>query len=150
MVQAKGEATPELNDYYHGIEFQMQTQGYVETEMGRRMLMKWLPGYSDRIAYANAENHRMAVNMPIQGTAADMIKMALIEIDEFLESNNITTTQMLLTVHDSIIFWQQRLDPLVNREIKRIMEKIYTLRVPVLVDVKVGENLADMKELKIG
>jgi DNA polymerase-1 len=149
LVQAKRRATPGLVDYYHRIEFQMQTQGYVETELGRQMQMKWLPGYSDRVAFANANNHRMAVNMPIQGTAADIIKMALIEIDYFLESNDITTTQMLLTVHDSIVFWQQIPDPIVNREIKKIMEKVYTLRVPVLVDAKVGKNLADMKELVI-
>lgn len=150
LVQAKRMAQPGLVDYYHHIEFLMQSQGYVETETGRRMRMGWLPGYSDAIKYANASNHRMAVNMPIQGTAADIIKMALVEIDEFLESNNITTTQMLLTVHDSIIFWQQELDIDTLKVIKNIMETCYSLRVPLKVDIKVGTNLAEMETLEIG
>ncbi len=90
-------------------------------------------------------SERTAMNTPLQGTAADLIKLAMIEIDRRLAGENFRT-RMILQVHDELLFEgpedeHARLTPLV----KQAMEQIHPLRVPLLVDVKAGSNWRDMK-----
>ena len=92
---------------------------------------------------------RTAMNTPLQGTAADLIKLAMIEIDRRLASENFGT-RMILQVHDELLFEGPedelaRLAPLV----KSAMEQVHPLRVPLLVDLKAGPNWRDMKPVPV-
>ena len=98
---------------------------------------------------ANLRNfaERTAMNTPLQGTAADLIKLAMIDIDRRLHAENFRT-RMILQVHDELLFEGPhdeipRLAPMV----KQAMEQVHALRVPLLVDVKCGPNWRDMKPL---
>ena len=80
----------------------------------------------------------MAINMPIQGTAADILKMAMIEIDKNIVSDDV---RMLLQVHDELVFEIKKgVEKKAIKEIKEAMEHIYKLKVPLTVDVEVGQN----------
>lgn len=100
-------------------------------------------------AQVNLRNfaERTAMNTPLQGTAADLIKLAMIEIDRHLIEDEFRT-RMILQVHDELLFEGPeaelpRLAPLV----KTAMEQVYPLRVPLLVDIKAGPNWRDMKPM---
>ncbi|MBT3690105.1 DNA polymerase I [bacterium] len=116
--------------------------GYVETLLGRR---RYLPDINSGVPMIRASAERMATNAPIQGTAADLLKMAMIEIDK--ELNDISTkTNMLLTVHDEIVFEVPKKDTKkVTKFIKNKMENIYKLRVPIKVDIHSGKNWGECK-----
>ena len=88
---------------------------------------------------------RMAVNTPIQGTAADLIKKAMIEVFAKIKDKD---ARMLLQVHDELIF--EIREDLISKYIpiiKEIMEKAITLDVPIIVDAKVGENWGEMDKI---
>lgn len=88
---------------------------------------------------------RMAINMPIQGTAADMIKLAMIEIDKQILRNN-DDIKLILQIHDELVF-QVKKTSLDQHEdkIKKIMEEIVDLNVPIIINSKRGDNLAQLK-----
>ncbi|MBU8933118.1 MAG: DNA polymerase I [candidate division Zixibacteria bacterium] len=115
-------------------------KGYVITMYGRR---RNLPGLHDRNHNVRQFAERVAINTPIQGTAADMIKVAMIRIHDQLVPMQ---SKMLLQVHDELVFDVHR-DELdrVRRLVKREMEKAIKLIVPVVVDMGVGENWLDAK-----
>ena len=111
--------------------------GYVSTLFGRR---RYLPDMNHKNRMIRGEAERMAVNTPIQGTAADLIKKAMIRIHDRLRRESLKT-RMLLQVHDELVFevWEEELDrivPLVRQE----MEGVYDLAVPLKVDIKTGKN----------
>jgi DNA polymerase-1 len=88
---------------------------------------------------------RTAVNTPLQGTAADLIKVAMINIDRELEKQKLKS-RMLLQVHDELVFEVPRDEVDTMRElVKRNMESAIELRVPLVVDVGVGTNWRDAK-----
>jgi DNA polymerase-1 len=88
---------------------------------------------------------RTAVNTPLQGTAADLIKVAMISIDRELEKQKLKS-RMLLQVHDELVFEVPRDEVDTMRElVKRNMESAIELRVPLVVDVGVGSNWRDAK-----
>jgi DNA polymerase-1 len=88
---------------------------------------------------------RTAVNTPLQGTAADLIKVAMINIDRELEKQKLKS-RMLLQVHDELVFEVPRDEVETMRElVKRNMESAIELRVPLVVDVGVGTNWRDAK-----
>ena len=86
------------------------------------------------------EAERMAVNTPIQGTAADLIKKAMIRIHDRLGRESLKT-RMLLQVHDELVFevWEEELDR-VGVLVREEMEGVYELAVPLKVDIKTGKN----------
>ncbi len=85
---------------------------------------------------------RMAVNHPVQGAAADLIKMAMIEVDKRIMNSGI---KMLLQVHDELVFEVKEDEAKKwGKEIQIIMENVVKLKVPVKVDVKVGGNWGEM------
>lgn len=115
--------------------------GYAETLSGRR---RYIPDIHSSNFNVRMGAERIAINMPIQGTASDIIKVAMIEIDKELSSRSLRS-KMLLQVHDELIFEgpSEELDAL--REIVvRIMPASLTLSVPLKIDVKAGKNWADM------
>ena len=116
--------------------------GYVETLFGRK---RYLPEIASSVMMVKKAAERMAVNTPIQGTAADMIKLAMIKIADEINDKDI---RMLLQVHDELIFEvkEDKVQEAVIK-IKNIMENILKLKVPVIVDAKVGESWGEMEKV---
>jgi DNA polymerase-1 len=115
--------------------------GYVTTLQGRR---RYLPELTARHGGVRQAAERMAVNAPIQGTAADIIKQAMIDIQRYLDERHLRA-KMLLQVHDELVFEVpddevSTLAPVV----KRLMEGAYPLAVPLEVEVKTGRHWAEM------
>lgn len=117
-------------------------KGYVTTLLGRR---RYIPEIHSGNRNFRLFAERAAVNMPIQGAAADMMKLAMIAVDRALEEQGFRT-QMVLQVHDELVFEvpPDELDRLVPL-VKNLMETAYPLAVPLLVEVKVGKNWAEME-----
>jgi DNA polymerase-1 len=120
-------------------------QGYVETLLGRR---RWIPELSARNAQLRQAGERMAINMPIQGTAADIMKIALIRLHQRLTAER-APARMLLSVHDEVLLEVPRsevsaLAPLV----REVMESALVLDIPLDVDVKTGDDWESMTPLE--
>lgn len=116
--------------------------GYAETMLGRR---RYIPDINSPNFNVRMAAERVAINMPIQGTASDIIKVAMVRLDEELEKQAFAS-KMLLQVHDELIFEGPRaeLDRL-RALVLEIMPASLKLDVPLKVDVKVGKNWADME-----
>lgn len=121
-------------------------QGYVSTLFGRR---RPLPDIASTLPQLKAQAERMAINHPVQGTEADLIKLAMIAVDTALDARGWRNdVRMLLQVHDELVF--EIKDRLVSEAaalIKETMEKVHTLDVPLTVDAKAGPNWSDMETL---
>lgn len=115
-------------------------EGYVETLFGRR---RYIPELKASNFQVRAAGERMAVNMPIQGTAADLMKMAMIKIDESIKN---TDVKMMLQVHDELVFEIKKgLEEEVAILVKREMETVAKLRVPIVAHVAIGERWGQLK-----
>ncbi len=112
-------------------------EGFVTTLFNRK---RYLPHINHDQQRIRAEAERMAINTPIQGTAADLIKKAMIQIHERLEREHFKT-KMLLQVHDELVFEvpDDEVEPL-GAMVKEEMEEVYPLLVPLKVDSMVGKN----------
>lgn len=112
-------------------------KGFVTTLFNRR---RYLPDIEHKNRIIRGEAERMAINTPIQGTAADLIKMAMIRIHERLKRDALRT-RMLLQVHDELVFEvpEDEIDA-VRSMVKAEMEGVYPLKVPLKVDINVGKN----------
>jgi DNA polymerase-1 len=119
---------------------EVRQTGVTKTLFGRE---RPIPDINSRNANARGFAERTAVNSPLQGTAADLIKLAMVRIDAALEGHQ---SAMLLQVHDELVFEcpPEELES-VSRLVKREMEGVYKLNVPLLVDIGVGENWRDAK-----
>ena len=117
-----------------------QEKGYSETLLGRRRFLRNINS-NNRVVRQFEE--RVAINMPIQGTAADMIKLAMIKIHNELEKRK-AKTKMVLQVHDELLFdaYKDEVDEL-RPMIKEIMETALPVDVPILVETGVGDNWLD-------
>jgi len=117
-------------------------KGFVTTLLNRR---RYLPEIRDPKKGIRQAAERKAVNMPIQGTAADMIKIAMIQIHHYLKKNTLKT-RMIIQVHDELIFEipEDELEE-VKKNIKKIMENAMELIIPVIVDISCGSNWAELK-----
>lgn len=114
--------------------------GFVETEMGRRRYISEIN--SPNFMVQNAAE-RMAINMPIQGMSADIVKLAMIAVYE--EYKNNPDVKIILQVHDEIILEvKENLAEEVGKKVKEIMESVYKLKVPLVVDVKIGDNWGEI------
>lgn len=128
---------PQLKEFMSEQVKKAREHGYVETLFGRRRHLKDINS-NNFVVRGHAE--RNAVNAPIQGSAADVIKIAMINIDQILNSEHFKT-QMLLQVHDELVF-EAPLDEVdhVSTMIKTQMESAVETKVPLLVEVGVGDN----------
>lgn len=117
--------------------------GYVENLNGRK---RWLPNIISENRRIAAEAERMAINMPIQGLAADIIKLAMIKIDELIRKNKWQDEiRMLLTIHDELLFEiKKEFLKGAAPAIKKIMESAYNLSVPLKVNYGYGPNWAEI------
>jgi DNA polymerase-1 len=127
-------------DYTNNLRELAKKQGYVETLFGRR---RPTPDVKSSNFAVRAAAERAAINMPLQGTCADLMKMAMIEIDQYLQK--IEGADMLLQIHDSVLVEcpEGKADE-VAREIKRIMEDVYKLPVKLTVDTAIGKNWGEL------
>jgi len=114
--------------------------GYVETEMGRR---RYIPEINSSNFMVQNSAERMAINMPIQGMSADIVKLAMLAV--YKEYKNNPDVKIILQVHDEIILEvKETLAEEVAKKVKEIMENVYKLKVPLVVDVKVGDNWGEI------
>jgi len=119
--------------------------GYAETLMGRR---RYIPEIRSANFQIRSSGERMAINMPVQGTASDIIKVAMNRIDGELTERGLQT-RMILQVHDELIFEGPRAEVDTVREIAlRLMPKSLDLVVPLKVDIKVGRNWGELEVAK--
>ena len=128
---------PGVKAYMENTREQARAQGYVETLFGRRL---FLPDIKARQVATRQYAERTAINAPMQGSAADIIKKAMIAVDHWLRTNQLKTS-MILQVHDELVF-EVPLDELaqVQANIPELMTHAVSLSVPLLVETGVGDN----------
>lgn len=126
---------PGVQAYMDQAKKQAHENGYVETLIGRRL---YLPDITSKNKMIQAGAERAAINAPMQGTAADLIKLAMINIDRYLQDFK---TKMIMQVHDELVFEvpDDEVDA-VTKMIKDNMENALELSVPLIVDVGMGDN----------
>lgn len=123
-----------------------EKNGYAQTYLGRK---RYLPDIKSSNRMLKAQADRMAINTPIQGTAADLMKLSMVELFQKLESK-FPNSKMLLQVHDELIIESPEADVLaVAKLTKDVMESAMALTVPLKVDVCEGKDWLDMKEIHV-
>ncbi|MFB3063136.1 MAG: DNA polymerase, partial [Gammaproteobacteria bacterium] len=131
-------------DRYPGVKAYMENtrqlareQGYVETVFGRRL---YLPEINARNSQRRQYAERSAINAPMQGTAADIIKLAMIQVDDWIQ-REATDIRLLMQVHDELVLEvpESRVEAAGER-IRELMTGAATLKVPLKVDLGSGEN----------
>jgi len=112
--------------------------GYVETYFGRRL---WLPEINSSNGLRKAGAERAAINAPMQGTAADLIKLAMIQVQQWINDNSNLKGQVIMQVHDELVFEvpNDEVDKFI-KEIPQIMQNVAKLDIPLLVEINAGEN----------
>ncbi|MGB5225817.1 MAG: DNA polymerase I [Arenicellales bacterium] len=128
---------PGVKNYMDETRKLAHQQGYVETVFGRRL---YLPEINSGNGMRRQYAERTAINAPMQGTAADLIKMAMLSVDKWIESDA-PDVRMIMQVHDELIFEipQDQVES-ASESIRNLMNNVAKLRVPLLVDVGVGKN----------
>lgn len=137
LIEQYYQTYPKLKQYIQSQIAFAREHGYVQTVLGRR---RYLPDIHSANAVVRGQAERNAVNAPIQGSAADIIKIAMIQIHQKMKEHALQS-KMLLQVHDELVFdvYQPELETL-KALIKTEMENAYTLNVPLVVDMGVGQN----------
>ncbi|MBI4363556.1 MAG: hypothetical protein HY545_01775 [Candidatus Doudnabacteria bacterium] len=128
-----------LKKYIDGIIKTVHEQGFVTNPLRR---IRYFPDIHSPNFGLRTAAERAAVNMPIQSLAADILKMAMIQIEKDLPQ-----VRMLLTVHDELVFEikPNQVNDLVPK-LKQIMESVYTLKIPIIVEAKIGSNWMEMEK----
>ena len=135
------ERYPKVREYTQETVRRCKDDGFVQTALGRR---RHLPNINARNFQARSAAERAAINMPIQGTAADIIKLAMIDIDKRIGELGMES-RMILQVHDELIFEAPReeIEPL-SALVTELMPASMRLAVPLAVELKTGDNWGDM------
>ncbi len=140
-----------LAEYLEETKQAARDNGYTETLFGRR---RHFPGIRSNAPFIRAQAERMAINAPIQGTAADVVRIAMNEVYAYLLSNNkLGEVKMLLQVHDELVFEikNEVLEseiPVLVKIMEGVMKDQETFGVPIKVDVATGPNWADLTDRK--
>ena len=128
---------PGVAHYMADIRAQAKAQGYVETVFGRRL---WLPEINSPNGQRRQGAERAAINAPMQGTAADLIKISMIAVQDWLEQNHMSSL-MIMQVHDELVLEVPQAElARVREELPKIMCGVAKLKVPLVADVGVGSN----------
>ncbi|MDP2790017.1 MAG: DNA polymerase I [bacterium] len=136
---------PKVAKFLEETKEQARKRGYVETLFGRR---RNLPEINSSNGQIRSQAERIAVNLPVQGTAADILKLAMIACDKGLPKVS-PKSRMILTVHDELVFEVPNADVnKVSSFVKQTMEGVYELAAPLIADVKVGENWGEMEAVR--
>lgn len=140
----------ELAAYLGRVKGEAARNGYTETMFGRR---RYFEGINSKLPFIKAAAERMAINAPIQGSQADIIKLAMIKVAEYVKEQNIEKdARMLLQVHDELIFEIKKdLVESFTDKVRDIMQNILTKNqtkgIPILANCNTGGSWGDMKEL---
>jgi DNA polymerase-1 len=128
---------PGVKNYMDSIREQAKEQGFVETLFGRRL---YLPEIHSRNAARRQYAERTAINAPMQGTAADIIKIAMLNTHQWLEKSH-SNNKMIMQVHDELVFEvaEAQIESF-SASIREIMCSAAQLDVPLIVDIGVGDN----------
>lgn len=136
-----------LAEYLEDTKRSAFKSGYTETLFGRR---RYFAGIRSSIPYVRASAERMAINAPVQGTAADMLRVAMIQIDKEFEENK--DVRMLLQIHDELVFEVAPHAQGALVRIKEIMEQVLSDKdckgVPIVAEMAVGKNWGEMVKVK--
>jgi DNA polymerase I len=128
---------PQVAQFLDEVKNSAREKGYVETEMGRR---RYIPEINATNLQLRNAAERMAVNMPIQGLAADIIKLAMLAADRLIQEKY-PEVRMVLQIHDELLFEvPEKQAEKFARDIKAEMESVYNMSVPLIADVKIGDN----------
>jgi DNA polymerase-1 len=132
---------PKVKKFIEKMHVEVAKQGYVSTILGR---LRYLEGIHNASYDVNEFARRQAVNTPIQGSAADIIKLAMINIYQTLKENNMRS-RMIMQIHDELVF---DVSPQERESIQKIakekMENVISLRVPLTINLKAGKNWCDL------
>jgi DNA polymerase-1 len=136
--------------YIDKIKKDTKLKGYTETLFGRR---RYFEGFNSPLPFIRAQAERMAINAPIQGTEADLVKLAMVKIDDFLNTEGLKDkVKLILQVHDEVIY--EVLESVLEKnnlkeKIIEIMENLLTLEktsgVPIIAECEVGYNWGELK-----
>ncbi len=136
---------PRVRQYLAQVKQQAAEQGYVETLLGRKRYFPELRSGSRAHGSLKSAAQRMAINHPIQGTAADIIKMAMIRLHHELQNRGLSS-QMIMQVHDELVLEVPDVEFAgVQRLVKSVMEGAYELDAPLKVDIKSGRHWGEME-----
>ena len=133
---------PGVREYFNNTKEQARQNGYVQTLLGRK---RYIPDINSSNRQVREGAERMAINMPVQGTSADIIKVAMINLCREMEKQRLKS-KMLLQVHDELVFEvpDEEMDTM-RRLVPNIMSSAVELSIPLKVDTKVGKNWGEMK-----
>ncbi len=145
FIDAYFERYPKVRGYLDGQILKARKDGFVQTLLGRR---RYIPEVNSPDMMTRQFGERMAINAPVQGSAADLIKRAMVQLDRRLAKERLAS-RMVLQVHDELVFDAPkaevaRLTPLIRQE----MEGAFTLSVPLEVTVKAGPNWLELLSVK--
>ena len=142
FITAYFDLHPQIKNWLDNTKVIAAELGYVETLFGRR---RFLPDITSGVSFIRASAERMAINAPVQGTAADLLKLAMVKIADELPKIS-PRSKMLLTVHDELVLETPEDEAeTVAQKVKEIMENIYLLKVPIKVEVGIADNWGDCK-----
>ena len=141
FIIAYFEKYPKVREYIENTKNQARELGYVQTVMGRR---RYIPEIKSPNGQVRQAAERMAINMPVQGTSADIIKIAMVNIHREMEKSSLRS-RMTLQVHDELLFEvpPEEIDRM-KELVSRIMPQALKLSVPLKIDIKLGKNWAEM------
>ncbi len=138
-----------LAEYMNTVKSDALRLGYTTTYFGRR---RYFPGLKSKLPFIKAQAERMAINAPLQGTQSDIMKIAMVRIQNVIDERFASTAALVLQIHDELIFevHEPSLDGF-SREVRSIMEGVLPAKelngIPLLVSSDAGKNWAEMKEL---
>jgi len=132
---------PKVKEYTLSQIEQAEKKSFVSTILGRR---RYLPEINNKNQAIRQMAQRQAINTPIQGSASDLIKIAMIQIDHYIKERK-SAARMILQVHDELVFDvpQEELESLIPL-VRDRMENVLKLKVPIKVDIKKGRNWLEM------
>ena len=123
---------PKVREYYDDLLEKAREDGYVQTFFGRK---RWIPGLNDANAMMRQAAQREAINMPIQGTSADIIKFAMVEIDRKLQEKQFQS-RMIMQVHDELVFEvHQDEKQEIYSIVQTVMEGVVDWMIPLSVNI---------------
>ncbi len=141
FISAYFEKYPGVKEYIENTKSQARERGYVQTVLGRR---RYIPEINSPNRQIREAAERMAINMPVQGTSADIIKIAMVNLHREMKKQNLRT-KMTLQVHDELLFEVPPEETGVIKElVTEMMPQALKLSVPLKIDIKLGKNWAEM------
>ncbi len=130
-------------DYINAKTKEVQNTRYVDTILGRR---RYVVGVNSRNIRVQRAAIREAINMPVQGGSADVMKLAMVDIFKLIQDSYLDKAFIILQIHDEILFEiKQGFEKEFEKDVKEIMENVVKLRVPLAVNISFGMNMAELK-----